>query len=200
MTRALEQIRARTAGIHERLERRLRLTRPPSSHSAYAAYLARMFGATRATELLARDVPALHRLLPDLPERSCKSAALLEDLRELGHPAAPLPLMPLPTCTTSAGLGLLYVMEGSTLGGAVVARALEAELGPLPTRYLRCYGESTGTMWRSMVQALEQFGQGAAGDQLARDAALMFETVESWLDHGGLLLPREEQQAWPAKR
>ena len=197
MTGVLTQIRARTGSIHQRLEQRLLLTHSPLSRAAYACYLARLGGVVRATELYALSSPTLQQLLPHFPERSGKSQALLADLDELGLPGMTSPLMPLP-CTTPSGLfGLLYVMEGSTLGGVVLARTLEAELGPLPTRYLRYYGQETGPKWRGLVAALEAFGRSAAGAQLPRDAALMFTALEAWLESGGLLSPREEQTAWP---
>ncbi len=48
-------------------------------------------------------------------------------------------------------LGILYVMEGSTLGGNMIAKKLESN--PLFTGktfpYFRCYGERTGSMWKN---------------------------------------------------
>ena len=57
----------------------------------------------------------------------------------------------------STALGFFYVLEGSTLGGRVMARELarrgaDEEL----LAYLDPYGERTGAMWRSFVDVLNR--------------------------------------------
>lgn len=67
--------------------------------------------------------------------------------------------------------GQLYVIEGSTLGGVVLARGLAAreELRPA-LRYLNGYGTGTGERWRRFRAALAEHVP-AAGLPEAIDAA-----------------------------
>ena len=54
----------------------------------------------------------------------------------------------------AAFLGALYVMDGSTLGGRLIARHVEAVLGLAPgdgDAYFRGHGEATGTLWREVT-------------------------------------------------
>ncbi|HEY1684523.1 MAG TPA: biliverdin-producing heme oxygenase [Tepidisphaeraceae bacterium] len=57
---------------------------------------------------------------------------------------------------TSAVLGSMYVIEGSTLGGKAIAQRLRT-LFPqsIPTAYFESYGSSVGKQWREFVEILE---------------------------------------------
>jgi len=97
----------------------------------------------------------------DEPLRLCKSAWLRADLVALGemaHPA-PLPLLPaLPTIGSRAqAMGVMYVLEGGTLGLQVVRKRLQDAHPALQgaDRFLRGYGADTGLRWRGFVAALD---------------------------------------------
>lgn len=95
----------------------------------------------------------------------CKSHWLAADLAQFGVDAksvqtahADLPGLE----TIATGLGALYVLEGSTLGGRIILRTLQPQLGISPThggRFYAGYGTQTGTMWRSYISALENAAQ-----------------------------------------
>lgn len=55
--------------------------------------------------------------------------------------------------TLPQALGCMYVMEGATLGGNIMLKALSKHplLAGIPKHYYGCYGENTGTMWRSFT-------------------------------------------------
>lgn len=105
--------------------------------------------------------PALAAELgPDWTAGRDKSAILKADLIELGLDPATLPI-----CADAAqlvsnragALGVLYVLEGSTLGGNLIAKALRkvpAWPAGRPT-YFHPYGENTGAMWRRFVLMLD---------------------------------------------
>ena len=79
--------------------------------------------------------------MPDFAERR-KTAWLDADLAALGAPVpADLDVPPLDTLEDVAGT--CYVLEGATLGGAVVAR----ELPEVPHRFFASYGSRRGAMW-----------------------------------------------------
>lgn len=54
--------------------------------------------------------------------------------------------------------GILYVMEGSTLGGNVIAKQLSnhPDFKDLSFSYFRCYGENTGSLWKNFKHVLDQ--------------------------------------------
>jgi heme oxygenase len=179
-------VRERTQSVHHRLESRLQLTRAPSV-AYYAAYLSRMYGVVQAIERKAAEQADSLSRLPDLADRAHKSSALERDLTDLGVLPQKLPVLSLPELADVAALfGALYVLEGSTLGGTVLARRLEAELGALPTRYLRIYGLETAAKWRTFLAALETFAALDERQRVARAAHRMFETIEAWFEQGGL--------------
>ncbi|WP_143883814.1 biliverdin-producing heme oxygenase [Chryseobacterium binzhouense] len=57
----------------------------------------------------------------------------------------------------SEALGALYVIEGSTLGGNVIAKQLSKTEGfeDISFYFFGCYQEKTGTMWKSFKEVLD---------------------------------------------
>lgn len=58
---------------------------------------------------------------------------------------------------TAAFLGTFYVLEGSTLGGRIIARHLEPAFGfegGKGNAYFRGHGEATGALWHETTQAI----------------------------------------------
>ena len=51
-------------------------------------------------------------------------------------------------------LGSMYVLEGSMLGGQIIARHVRSAFGFVP-RYHLAYGDATGTMWRTFKRKLD---------------------------------------------
>lgn len=72
-------------------------------------------------------------------------------------------------------LGIMYVMEGSTLGGNVIRKQLAANpaFEGKEFRYFGCYGDKTGAFWNSFKEKLdtnvpaEDFGRVLAGTRKA---------------------------------
>jgi heme oxygenase len=93
-------------------------------------------------------------ILTDWPRRT-RAAALAADLADLGVPL-PAPVDP-PIIRGEAGiLGILYVLEGSRLGAAMLTKRLAGHPSAgvrRATRYLR-HGESG--FWASFLAALEK--------------------------------------------
>ncbi|TBZ13370.1 biliverdin-producing heme oxygenase [Rhizobium leguminosarum] len=84
----------------------------------------------------ALEEAGIARLLPDWPERR-RAHLLAADIRELGD-RLPAPL-PQPTLHCEAAVwGAAYVLEGSKLGGALLAKAVPDHL---PSSYLTPQGQ-----------------------------------------------------------
>lgn len=87
-----------------------------------------------------------------------KTNLLLADLALLGIEAVELEPVTATVNTIEAALGYLYVAEGSTLGGAVIARALAKNPNLTSVtnyNFYGCYGENTGNMWKNFIVSTE---------------------------------------------
>ncbi len=85
---------------------------------------------------------------------------LRQDLAALDLPP-PGPIAPIEfghTETAGRLAGMLYVMEGSTLGGQVILKGLKKNpnLSSLPHIYYTGYGPMTGPKWKAFQQILEE--------------------------------------------
>lgn len=125
----------------------------------------------------------------DLQQR-LKAPLLRADLEACGVEADSVPRCPtLPPCnSTTEGFGCLYVMEGATLGGAIIHRELGSRLGDWLTgkdHFYQCYGEDRGAMWRRFRQALDRFGEACSSaeqDRLIHSARATFRELQRWLE------------------
>jgi heme oxygenase len=100
---------------------------------------------------------------------------------DLGARAAAV-VQTVPTDGVASALGALYVIEGSALGGQVIAPRLAAELGHSPTlgaRYFSGFGDRTGALWRDFRDtAAREVGDAPADVRLAcRAACLTFDAL-----------------------
>ena len=73
--------------------------------------------------------------------------------------------------------GVLYVMEGSTLGGNVIAKQLakSPEFQNISFHYFNCYGEDTGVLWKNFKESLDENISEHQYDDVLRGAMRAFE-------------------------
>ncbi len=181
----LERLKAETGPAHERIEREIRLPERLSSREAYRGLLRRFYGFHNVWE------PEAQRSLadPSFFDRRRKTHLLVRDLRALGMEDAaieklplchPVPLMP----TRAAALGSMYVVEGSTLGGAVISKEIERALGlgvQSGCAYFRSYGADVGRMWTSFRAHLLAHASSRDENEIIAVAIATFETLRIWL-------------------
>lgn len=140
-------------------------------------------------------------LADDYRAYACPSVDwLVEDLQFYNQPLASLPQCDaLPRVRDRADLlGLLYVKEGSLLGGRVIQRHLNTNL-PTEQNSLRFFaglGDDTGRHWRELLQALEQYSQVLAPEDITTSASEVFERFAGWVD---VCYERFKNQAGPGK-
>ena len=150
---AVRRLRAETAAEHDRVD------------AAYTRYdLADPVSYRAFLEAHARALPAVEAVLTDdaLPAWRERTSALAADLAALGGDwPEPLPLDP--PATAAAAWGMLYVIEGSRLGGVMLARQVGEEL---PRAYLSARHDSGE--WRALLAAL---------DAAAEDEAWIDQTI-----------------------
>jgi len=137
-------LRERTRAAHQRAEAALDVPGRGGDRQGYAGLLGalRSVYAPLERELDAAQVAAA--VLPDWPARR-KTPWLDGDLRALGATAPPDVAVP-PLRSPEQVVGTAYVLEGATLGGALVGPLLAPGL---PHRFFDAYGSGRGRMWRS---------------------------------------------------
>ena len=179
-------LKTETATAHERLEDRLALLKPDWEPSAYRRLLERFYGYYAALEPVLASAGATTGMVG--PERA-KTPRLPADLVALGLDEAAIDASPrctaLPALDSAAkALGCLYVVEGSTLGGQVLARHFASALGVTPDAgcaFFSGYGRETGARWGAFVAALDALDTPAVRAEAPTAALETFETLEAWL-------------------
>jgi heme oxygenase (biliverdin-IX-beta and delta-forming) len=185
-----DSLRIHTRSHHERIERALDLPGSVRTGEDYRRLLVRFYGFYLPHEAQLRFfASALDTYHIELGAR-LKSDKIRDDLLCLGMSAEEIraigTCVELPELRTSAhALGSLYVLEGSTLGSQIIARALNERIAVnmmSAMRFLSGYGPSTGAMWRAFVSALDAAWLDPAGFAAAHESAVhTFESLERWM-------------------
>lgn len=181
----LSALRTGTATEHATVERILDLLDPVLGRPRLTEVLTRMHGFWVAAEA------GLDAWAGRFPQDAAavgwagrrRAGLFAADLDALGaDPARTAPDLPHPADTDEA-LGRLYVLEGSTLGGAVIDRHLAGlpELAALRLRAFSPYGVDTGGMWHGFRRAARAHVDGG-GDPTAmvRSARTTFRALAAW--------------------
>jgi len=179
-------LRDATRSRHERLDSSLRIAAPDATYADYVGHLAALLGWLHPVEqhFWQRTWPA--RLQPT--QRSHKAEWIHEDLRAAA--AAGVPAPPLQDCTElpdtdgpqAYALGVLYVVEGSQLGGRMLYKRYSQAHPGGSFRYLAGYGEALGGLWKDYLAFLEEaLDTPEAMAQACRGACDAFDTLNRWL-------------------
>lgn len=175
------RLRHETRDAHVALESVLPIAKREVSIADYRDHLRFLLSVHDPLESRLRRVPSLDRALPDLTQRF-KTDKLRRDLG--GASDGPRPgdgLLPEPQTAVQA-LGVLYVLEGATLGARTLVPALGTRgviPGPVGTTYLRGYGARTSVMWKRLGDALDHVPPSRA-DEVVSWARTMFASLLAW--------------------
>lgn len=184
----LKRLQLATSACHTALEDQLPLMRSDLSREEYRQFLGRFFGfyAPLETQLMASNHWQL--LGFDYAARQ-KNPRLVLDLVALGGSAAELAATPrctnLPALTSPEQLlGCLYVIEGATLGGRIITRQLQTQLGLNPESggaFFDGYGAQTGPHWKAFCTMLTNNADESRHVAIVAGANRTFETLTHWL-------------------
>ena len=195
----LRMLRTGTATEHRNLERTLDLLDPALDRPRLVAVLGRLHGfwlaAEEGLDTWAAEHPAdAEALTWSRRRRAGLFAADLEALGAAGsHRRPELP----PVAGTDDALGRMYVLEGSTMGGAFIDRHLRALPGLAGIRLhaFSPYGADTGAMWQAFRRATRDRvaggGDPAAVVTAARDTFL---ALAAWCRP---VAPARRRSSWP---
>lgn len=182
------RLRDATAEAHRDLEATMRVADRCRTRDAYSQMLARLWGLYGPLEAALGAV--VWEGADSLVRRRAKTGLLAADLEALGFDphrfgeiprATSLPRIEAP----SDVLGVLYVLEGATLGGQVVLSWLTEHLDVAPdtgARFYASYGGEIGAMWRAFVEVLERLGaDDGAAERIERAALETFRVFQTWV-------------------
>jgi heme oxygenase len=125
-------------------------------------------------------------MLPDIQHRR-KSNLILQDLARLGFDDTTLrnndnqPVIQ----SREQAMGALYVLEGSTLGGKIIANMLIKKNDNFKTslNYFTAYGTETGTKWRLFLDHLNQYQNLTQIETITKTANETFLKFKLWIQH-----------------
>ncbi len=176
------ELRAATRSQHQAIESDLRILERLRTITGLRSLLERWYGFMNPFEATLMSLPEL-RAVAGARE---KTSRLRNDLLALGV----LELENIPLCSCISGfttlpemVGAMYVTEGASLGGSVIARHLERDLGLRNSAgysFFTGYGLRTGEMWRQFAQ----FAEDAIGENVGPAIAAArqtFSSIHGWL-------------------
>ena len=178
-------LRTGTVVEHEAVERSLGLLDPALGRRRLTEVLTDMHGFWVAAEAgldawaarFPHDAAAV-----GWPDRR-RAALFAADLCALGADAAcSAPYLAAPAGTDQA-LGRLYVLEGSTLGGALIDRHLAGlpEFAGVRLRAFSPYGADTGRMWHAFRRAARRHvAEGGSPTAMVAAARATFDVLADW--------------------
>ncbi|KPA95239.1 MULTISPECIES: biliverdin-producing heme oxygenase [Pseudomonas] len=185
----LQELRTGTAERHIALEKRLPFFSDTFDSNAFQQLMQAYYGFYQPLEQALRNSSALPDDF-DLTPR-LKAQTLRADLHSLGLSAEAIDRLPicqaLPRIDSGAAcLGVLYVLEGATLGGQILRREVSRRLGleaDSGAAFLQVYGDATGRRWRDFIEYLGSRPLDAVEREAVVTAAhSTFSRFEHWLE------------------
>ena len=180
-----DRLRTATAAAHARLESSLDLLAPPVSVERIGRLLEGFHGFHAVSEPAMARHPRLHAMVRDRE----RLTHLRDDLLRLGRTGAQMQSLPLCSragllaAESDQALGAFYVLEGSTLGGRLISRALaETPMRAVGLRYFDPYGEDTGRRWRAFKAWLDGEAAHSRPAMVERGAVATFDLLTEWLE------------------
>jgi len=187
-------LKVETADLHKRVERLMPFFNENLSFERYAGTLASFLGFYERIEHNLTKIRDWKAVGIDLYERQ-RAPLLRSDLRALG--LTPQQIAELPRChdlprleDASDGLGCLYVLEGSTLGGQLIARELSRRFeidGNSGASFFHSYGFNVGGKWMEFCSVVRRYvDDSGKRSKLLSSASNTFNSFEKWMQRGVL--------------
>ena len=182
-------LKGETAHAHQQVERLMPFFAEGLSLKIYAQTLSALLGFFQPMEQKLAAISEWDAVGIDLAKRQ-RSHLLRADLRALGMAEPEISATPrcahLPaTGNWAAGFGCLYVLEGSTLGGKMIAHEMQRRFGidqSSGASFFLSYGEDVGEMWRDFCRAVRAYVNTSARASFAVQAATeTFQSLEAWI-------------------
>lgn len=184
----LKRLRDETRPLHDALDSSVsarRLMSDDVQRKDYEDYLVRFAGIVGYYE--ATIFPLAAEVIDDIDERK-KLHLLRSDMSEIDEQALPV-FSGFTELTLPHVMGYMYVMEGSTLGGAVMYKHLHSHGVASETdgRFFLGYGADTGRRWKSFIETFTQYViANDVADEVIAGAKIAFQRIrEHMVKHQG---------------
>jgi heme oxygenase len=185
MMEIMQRLKEETAQAHKDTEKHSKGSEIMSrqlSLEGYSEILMKNYQVHEHFETCLQKVQGLDELFGNELNERWRTDSLKADLQKLG--ADPIKFdgeLPVPL-TIAEALGCMYVLEGSTLGGAVIMRQLQ-HISDISEKdafaFYGFYGKELGKKWQEFGLILTNFAsKHKAEDEVAKFARTTFEAVE----------------------
>lgn len=180
----LERLKNQTANAHKNLEKlsvSSSILSPDLQLSDYCHYLALMYDVHKSTQ--DHIFPLLSAVFPDLEKRK-KNHLIENDLGFLNYKITKSnAVFRNYDISIPFAIGILYVVEGSTLGGRFILKNVET----IPVlsnmsgvSYFTGYGNRTGSYWKGFLSALTDYQQQHnCEDEIIEGAVYAFDCIHN---------------------
>jgi heme oxygenase len=197
----MQQLKTQTAHLHEHLPQTIPLLQQleQPTLTSYTSILCAYWGYYLPIE---QRIDQAWFAFPELATFDLagrhKTNLIERDLAFLGMDAMQINRLPichdLPSITTLGhALGVLYVIEGATLGSQLIARTIEKTLGlneQAGCAFFNGYGREVGPMWKRFSAFVNQFSDDTVVEADAIEAATAtFQSFATWLRHAPIQPP-----------
>ena len=160
MNEFITSIKFATASLHVKLEQSQIsnvIMSPQVTVRDYIEYLSRI--QSMHEDIEKQTFPIVHTIIKDTEQRE-KSKAIKADLDQLKYESSASRAFLDATYSQDINfnLGLMYVTEGSVLGGQVILKNIKKRLGDdTAGSFLNVYGQQTGHLWKSFLMQLGEY-------------------------------------------
>jgi heme oxygenase len=178
-----DQIYSLTKPIHDRLDGdpdSVRAIQPTATRDDFVHLLKRTYGFVKPVE---EALVAQNKILAPVFKFETRAEIVLEDLRVLGVRVAGLPVMSsTPTIqTVGHAMGVAYVLEGSKMGGLVIAKQVSRFSGIESRFFLPGEPKSVVKEFQAFCAKLDVFARCECDERDAVDAAIeTFALIDAW--------------------
>lgn len=179
----LDELKSETRPEHDSIESTLNLMDPSMDEDKYKKILKGFYGYYKTVEELLRSRPEIY------PEERWKLSTLENDLNFFNIKSESISAISseeIPHKSLEDLLGLIYVIEGSTLGGQVLSQHFQkkfalAQNGGLS--FFSGYGPQTMNKWKETKSRIEDLVQNnhLNHSALIEAAKASFSSLENWL-------------------
>lgn len=181
-----QRLKLETADLHRQTENSrlsVALMSEPLTEKVYTDYLLRMKEVVAFYEK--NIFPALAAVIPDIEQRR-KLSSVQKDLDHFNITTESSSFS-LPAAESTASLlGYMYVLEGSTLGGAFIYKHVNRHLNVTEEQggaYFSCYQNQLSARWKTFLEIVGEYSlQKHQADEIIAAARLAFEAIRNQLD------------------
>jgi heme oxygenase len=178
----LGDLKYKTSDSHKKLESlsiSASILSPDMKISDYLKYLSLMHDVHKNIE--EAIFPILSGVIPDFDKRR-KSHLIEQDFKFLYHNKTNLtPVFNNIDITEPFALGILYVIEGSTLGGRFILKNISTVSGldkGFGVSYFEGYGDKTGSYWKAFLNYLSEYEEEHnCGNNIIEGASYAFDSI-----------------------